>query len=451
MGAKITKKLTKKIDKLTYQWTINIDSEIIEEEIKNQLKKIQSRVHIDGFRQGNAPLDMVDKKYGEDALYRAINELIRNSINEIVKDEKYKLAMQPEVSIKDDIKRNKDISVEVKITKKPEIPDIKYEKIEIDTFELELSDKNKEDEIERFRARMAKQKLAEDGKMVENGDTVDIDFVGKTASDSVEINGGSAKGYKLEIGSRSFIEGFEEQIIGHKKGETFDIKVKFPTEYHSEDLKGKDAIFTITINDIFVKELPDIDDEFAKNLGFKDIDEIKKLLFGNMKNIYEANMKNILKDRVFTLIFEKNKFDLPESIIERETDERLQKIKEANKNNKKFDEKDTKKKIQQDLHKSYAGFYLINDIAEKNAIDVSDEEIKQVATQDAIRNGMDVKDVLNRIEKDEKTKNYIYFTVKEAKVFDFIFEKIKKNVKKLDKEAFDEYMESEKKKISNSK
>lgn len=451
MGARITKKLTKKIDKLTYQWTINIDSEIIEEEIKNQLKKIQSRVHIDGFRQGNAPLDMVDKKYGEDALYRAINELIRNSINEIVKDEKYKLAMQPEVSIKDDIKRNKDISVEVKITKKPEIPDIKYEKIEIDTFELELSDKNKEDEIERFRARMAKQKLAEDGKMVENGDTVDIDFVGKTIVDNAEINGGSAKGYKLEIGSHSFIEGFEEQIIGHKKGETFDIKVKFPTEYHSEDLKGKDAMFTITINDIFVKELPDIDDEFAKNLGFKDIDEIKKLLFGNMKNIYEANMKNILKDRVFTLIFEKNKFDLPESIIERETEERLQKIKEANKNNKKFDEKDTKKKIQQDLHKSYAGFYLINDIAEKNAIDVSDEEIKQVATQDAIRNGMDVKEVLNRIEKDEKTKNYIYFTVKEAKVFDFIFEKIKKNVKKLDKEAFDEYMESEKKKISNSK
>ena len=446
MGARITKKLTKKIDKLTYQWTINIDSEIIEEEIKNQLKKIQSRVHIDGFRQGNAPLDMVDKKYGEDALYRAINELIRNSINEIVKDEKYKLAMQPEVSIKDDIKRNKDISVEVKITKKPEIPDIKYEKIEIDTFELELSDKNKEDEIERFRTRMAKQKLAEDGKMVKNGDTVDIDFVGKTIVDNAEINGGSAKGYKLEIGSHSFIEGFEEQIIGHKKGETFDIKVKFPTEYHSEDLKGKDAMFTITINDIFVKELPDIDDEFAKNLGFKDIDEIKKLLFGNMKNIYEANMKNILKDRVFTLIFEKNKFDLPESIIERETDERLQKIKEANKNNKKFDEKDTKKKIQQDLHKSYAGFYLINDIAEKNAIDVSDEEIKQVATQDAIRNGMDVKEVLNRIEKDEKTKNYIYFTVKEAKVFDFIFEKIKKNVKKLDKEAFDEYMESEKKK-----
>ena len=451
MSVKITKKLAKKLDKLTTQWSININTEAIEEEIEKQLKSIQSRVVIDGFRQGKAPLEEIDKRYGEDALYRAVNSIVRNAINEIVKDEDYKLAMQPEVSFDGEIKRKQDISVIVKLTKKPEIPEIKYEKIEIDTVELELSEKDKEEEIERFRNQMAKQKLVEGEKNVENGDVVDIDFSGKKAEDGAELPGGNAKGYKLEIGSHSFIEGFEEQIIGHKKGETFDIKVKFPTDYYSAELRGKDAVFTIKLNEVYIKELPEINEEFAKNLGFESVSKIKELLFDNLKNILETNMKNLLKDKIFTSVIEKNKFDLPENIIEKETEERLASEKEKNKDNKKWSEKDVKKKIEDGLHKSYAGFYLTDYVAEKNAIEVSDDEIKQIATQDAIRHGMDIKDALDKIEKDEKIKNYLYFTIKEAKVFDFIFEKIKKNVKKVDKKAFEKYLEDERKRLEEEK
>ena len=446
MSAKVTKKLVKKLDKLTNQWSININKDAIEEEIKEQLAKIQSQVRIDGFRQGKAPIDEIDKRYGEDALYRAVNSIIRDSINKIIEEEKIKLAMQPEVSFTGELKRKEDVILNVKITKKPEVPDVKYEKVEIDVAELAMSEEDKQEELERFRAQMAKQKLVEGEKKVENGDMVDIDFVGKKSEDNSEFPGGTAKGYKLEIGSNSFIKGFEEQIIGHKKGETFDIKVKFPDEYYAEELKGQDAVFTITINDVYTKELPELDDKFAKDLGFE-----KDLLFGNVKSILEANMKNLLKDRIFTAIIEKNKFDLPESIIEKEIEERFNTEKESNKDNKKWNEKDAKKKIEENMHKSYASFYLTDSIAEKNAIDVGEEEIQQVATQDAIRQGMDIDDVLDKVKKDEKTRNYLYFTIKEAKVFDFIFEKIKKNVKKLDKKSFEKYLEEERKKLNKDK
>ena len=451
MSAKVTKKLIKKLDKLTNQWSININKDAIEEEIKGQLAKIQSQVRIDGFRQGKAPIDEIDKRYGEDALYRAVNSIIRDSINKIIEEEEIKLAMQPEVSFTGELKRKEDVVVNVKITKKPEVPDVKYEKVEIDVAELAMSEEDEREELERFRAQMAKQKLVEGEKKVENGDMVDIDFVGKKSEDNSEFPGGTAKGYKLEIGSNSFIKGFEEQIIGHKKGETFDIKVTFPDEYYAEELKGQDAVFTITINDVYTKELPELNDKFAKDLGFENIEKIKDLLFGNVKSILEANMKNLLKDRIFTAIIEKNKFDLPESIIEKEIEERFNIEKERNKDNKKWNEKDAKKKIEENMHKSYASFYLTDSIAEKNAIDVGEDEIQQVATQDAIRQGMDIDDVLDKVKKDEKTRNYLYFTIKEAKVFDFIFEKIKKNVKKLDKKSFEKYLEEERKKLNKDK
>jgi len=446
MSGKITKKLDKKIDKLTLQWKVVFSKEAINEEVDKQVLKLQPKVNIEGFRSGKAPKEVIEKKYGEELHYRAVNSLIRESINEILKDEKYKIALQPEISFTDGVKKDEDITIHIKFVIKPEVPDVKYEKIELDTYELELSEKDKEEELNNFRSKMAKPKLDETDKKVENEDIVDIDFVGKKAEDNVEFPGGSAKGYKLEIGSHAFIEGFEEQLIGHKKGETFDIKVKFPAKYHSNELAGKDAIFTITLNEIYIKELPELNDEFAKSLGFENIEKVKELLFNNLKNVYESNSKQFLRDKIFNTMIEKNKIDLPESVIEKELNDRMEHEKEIHKDEKGWNEKTTKNKIEEGIRKSYASFYFTDSIAEKNAIEVSEEEIKQVATQDAIRHGMDIKEVLSKLEKDDKMKNYIYFTIKEAKVFEFVFSQIKKNVKKLDKKAFEKMLEEESKK-----
>ena len=434
------------MDKLTHLWSINIPVEITKEEIEKQLKSFQSQVNIDGFRKGNAPLDVIEKKYGEDALYRATNVILRKSINEIITDNKYKLAMTPEVTFTKELKKNDENLINVTIVQKPEIPEIKYDKFEFDVCELELSQDDKNEELNKFASKMAKQKLVDDMREVVNENIVDIDFVGKL--DGVEFDGGKAKGYKLEIGSKSFIDGFEEQIIGHKKGDVFDINVKFPDNYHSKELQGKNAVFTITLNDIYTKEKPELNDEFAKTLGFKEMKEIEDLLFNNIKNMYDMQMKQLLKDDIFNAIISKTKFDLPETIIDREIDEKLQQKKEEDKTGK-FDEKKEKNTLKDNIYKSYTSFYLTDDIADKNAISVSDDDIKQAVSQDAIRGGFDVKEALERIEKDEKTKNYISFTIKEAKVYDFIFDNVKKKIKKLNKKQFDDFLANEYKKRSN--
>ena len=450
-------KMIKKIDNLTQEWSITIDKADIENSIGDELRKIQAKVHIDGYRKGHVPENVLRKHYGDDALRRACTAEIGKAVDKIVADENFDLAFRPEVTIKDQFEFDKDISVNVKFIVKPKMPKkFDFDKISIDAYQLELTDEDKQEEVERFRAKTATSELAEEGHVVANTDLVDIDFVGKTL-DGVEFDGGSAKGYKLEIGSKAFINGFEEQIIGHKKGDTFDIKVKFPDVYHVSDLAGKDAIFTITINDVFVKKLPELTDAYAKQLGFDNIEAVRNLLFQNLKNIYESQMKVYQKDRLFDAVIEKNKFELSDTFIDKETDARLQEAKEQfeqananakdDKNKEKFDEKATRAKIETNLRKSYSTFYLIDHLAKVNDIKVSEEEINQTITQDAIRGGFDINKAISDVKKDEKLYNYVAFSVQEAKVFELVYSNVNKNIKKLDRKAFEKCLDEERKKM----
>ena len=453
-------KMIKKIDNLTQEWSITIDKAEIEKSIGDELRKIQAKVHIDGYRKGHVPENVLRKHYGEDALRRACTVEIGKAVDKIVADEGFDLAFRPEVAIKDPFEFDKDVSVNVKFILKPKMPKkFDFDKITIDAYQLEMSDADKQEEVERFRIKTATSEVAEADHVVANTDLVDIDFVGKTM-DGVEFDGGSAKGYKLEIGSKAFIDGFEEQIIGHKKGDTFDIKVKFPDVYHVSNLAGKDAIFTITINDIFVKKLPELTDEFAKQIGFENMEAVRNLLFQNLKNICESQMKVYQKERLFDAVIEKNKFELSDAFIERETEARLQEFKEQldktsddkdGKNKEKFDEKATRAKIETNLRKSYSTFYLIDHLAKVNDIKVSEEEINQTITQDAIRGGFDINKAISDVKKDEKLYNYVAFSVQEAKVFELVYSNVNKNIKKLDRKAFEKCLDEERKKMEASK
>ena len=449
-------KMIKKIDNLTQEWSITIDKAEIEKSIGDELRKIQAKVHIDGYRKGHVPENVLRKHYGEDALRRACTVEIGKAVDKIVADEGFDLAFRPEVAIKDPFEFDKDVSVNVKFILKPKMPKkFDFDKITIDAYQLEMSDADKQEEVERFRIKTATSEVAEADHVVANTDLVDIDFVGKTM-DGVEFDGGSAKGYKLEIGSKAFIDGFEEQIIGHKKGDTFDIKVKFPDVYHVSNLAGKDAIFTITINDIFVKKLPELTDEFAKQIGFENMEAVRNLLFQNLKNICESQMKVYQKERLFDAVIEKNKFELSDAFIERETEARLQEFKEQldktsddkdGKNKEKFDEKATRAKIEVNLRKNYSVYYLIDHLAKVNDIKVSEDEIIQTVTQDAIRGGFDINKAISDVKKDEKLYNYVAFAVQEAKIFEFVYGNVNKNIIKLDRKAFEKCLEEERKKM----
>ena len=454
-------KKIKQIDRLTQEWSINVDKEDINKTVEEELKKIQARVHLDGYRKGHAPVDVLKKQYGDEVLRRACAIEVGKVSDNIIKEENFNLAFRPEVLLKDDFEFDKDINVVVRFTLKPNIKKLDYSKINIDAYELELSEEDKQEEMDRFKGKMAKHELCKEEKIIEKGDLVDIDFVGKTEPDMVEFPYGSAKGYKLEIGSKAFVDGFEEQIIGHKKGEIFDIKVQFPEVYHSTDLAGKKAIFTITINDVYIKKIPEMNDEFAKGLGFENMEKVRELLFQNLKNVYESQMKGLIKEKLFDSVILQNKFDLPETFIEREAVQRLDEAKEKfekehendekeGKKKEKFDEKKMKEKIIQNLNLSYSVFYLVDYIAREQSIKVSEDEIKQTVTQDAIRGGLDIQKSLDEVAKDEKLHNYVAFSIQEAKVFEYVYNQVNKNIKKVNRKEFETKIKEEREKQVNS-
>ena len=439
-----------KVEKTEKANEVKISFKIEAEKFEDAMKKVYSKSSkyfaIPGFRKGKAPYQIVEKKYGPEIFYEdAFNDLVPGIYEQALKDNKVEAVSNPEIDVQK-MEKGSDLEFTAVVQTKPEVKLGKYKGIELKKVEYNVSDEDVNHELKHMQEHNARVITVED-RAAKDKDIAVIDFEGFV--DGKAFEGGKAEKHELELGSHSFIPGFEEQLLGHKKGENFEIKVKFPEQYYKEDLRGKNAIFKITINDIYVKEIPELNDDLAKSLGFANLDKMKDLICGNLKNMFEGRMKNVLKDKIFTAIVEKNKIDLPDSIIEKEIDEKVENEKEKNKDNKNWDEKKAKKDIEKNIRKSYSGFYLIESIAERNAIDVSDDEIKQVAMQDAVRGGMDVKSVLQQLEKNDKMKNYIYFTLKEAKVFDFIFAKIKKNVKKLDKEAFEKYLKEENEKRNN--
>jgi trigger factor len=445
------KKSLKKNDKLIKEWLITVPANDLEEQIKVELiNEIQPKAKVQGFRQGHTPIDILDKHYGERAMYNVLNKVIQENIQQIYKEEDYSIAISPDVSFKSQPVRKKEVCVSITFTLKPIIPEIKYSKFSFSVSECELSADEKKEEMNRFLKRFGKDVLVGDeNHKVENGDVVEIDFIGKI--DGVPFEGGAAKGYKLEIGSKSFIDNFEDQILSHKKGDSFDVSVKFPDGYHAKDLSGKPAVFSINLNNIYRKELPELNDEFAKTMNFESVAKMEEMILNNAVNSLNKQAKNLIKKQVLDAIIEKYDFEIPETIVEREIVERMNNEKkkladhvhdENCKHDKHsdFNEKAFRKENTTQIEKSYRAFYFIDSVAKEQKIEVSKEEVQQVAIQEAIRSGADFKEIMNRIEKDEGLLNYISFSLKEDRVFEYVYGQINKDVKKLSMKKMQEFL-----------
>ncbi|HOO61148.1 MAG TPA: trigger factor, partial [Bacillota bacterium] len=267
-----------------------ISLEATAEEFNNALetafKKNKNRFQIPGFRKGKAPLKLVKQYYGEGVLYDdAIDVVVNPQYSAAISEHKLDVVSRPEIDIIE-IGSDKGMKYTLTVTVKPEVTLGAYENIEAPYHYHAPTDEDVNEDLNRVAERNGSFINVED-RAIEDGDTVTIDYEG--FCDGVAFEGGKDEGHDLKIGSNSFIPGFEEQLIGHNIDEEFDINVKFPDEYHSEDLKGKDAIFKIKVHAIKVKQIPAIDDELAKDVSeFDTLDEYKADL---LKTKTEAALK----------------------------------------------------------------------------------------------------------------------------------------------------------------
>lgn len=310
-----------KKEKNKVYFNVDVDWKEFEPKIDEAYKKMRSKFNIPGFRKGKVPKMIIEQNYGVQVFYdEAINICLQEIYPKALEELDLKVVDQPDVDVKD-FKENERINFTFEVEVVPEFELPNFEEMEVEDVKEEFDKEVVTNEIERLRNENARYTIVEDRK-TKKGDIVKLDFKGYVNNEAFQ--GGEAKDYELEIGSNSFIPGFEDQLIDRAIGEEFDVNVKFPEEYHAEDLKGKDAKFICKINEIKIKELPELDDNFASDVSeFDTLKEFKADLRKKLKAQFNEMVDTQRENKVLDKVIEETKFDVPNRMIEDEVENEL--------------------------------------------------------------------------------------------------------------------------------
>ena len=297
---------------------VTIEAEKFDEAIKKVYFKSAKYFNIPGFRKGKAPMNIVEKYYGKEIFYEdAFNEVVPEELEKAVEENKLEVVSRPDIDVTQ-IGKGQDLIFTAVFQTKPEAELGKYKGVEIKKIEYKVTDEDVEHELGHMQEHNSRL-ISVDDRPVEKGDIANINFEGFV--DGVAFEGGKAENHDLEIGSNTFIPGFEDQIVGMKIDEEKDINVKFPDEYFSKDLAGKDATFKVKVNEIKKKELPTLDDDFAKDVSeFDTLKELKESIKEKQQKQNDERAKYETQDAVIKAVCENVKVDIPSGMIETETE-----------------------------------------------------------------------------------------------------------------------------------
>lgn len=312
------KESTKKEQANSYELVVSVDGETFEKAVNAVYKKQVKNINIQGFRKGKAPRAVVEKMYGSEVFYEdAMQDCYPDALYDAAKEVGIEIVKVESLEAVEASKEGFTFKTNVIVKPTMEIED--YKGIEVEKKSTEVTDELVDAEIEKIRERNSRMVTVED-RACENGDTAVIDFEGFT--DGVAFEGGKAENYNLKLGSGNFIPGFEEQIIGHKTGEEFSINVKFPEDYQAEELKGKDAEFKIVLHEIKATELPEVDDEFVKDVTDKDtLDEWKEELRETVATRLADEAEKDIDDQIANKLMELLEGEIPEAMFENQANE----------------------------------------------------------------------------------------------------------------------------------
>ncbi len=309
----------KKTDTNTYELEVSISPEDFNKGIDAAYRKEVKKITIPGFRKGKAPKAMIEKMYGPEVFFEeAVNSLYPQSYADAVEEAGIEPVSRAEVEV---LSMSKEDGVVFKatVTVKPEVELEKYKGLEATKKVTEVTEEIIDGEIKKLQERNGRMVPVE-GRPAENGDTADIDFEGFV--DGVAFDGGKGEGYPLELGSHTFIDNFEDQIVGHNVGDEFEVQVTFPEEYHAEELKGKAATFKVKLNALTKKELPEVDDEFVKDVSeFDTLAELREDIRKTQTEGYNKAADNKVESDLIDALLANMKVELPQVMVENKIDD----------------------------------------------------------------------------------------------------------------------------------
>lgn len=310
-----------KLEKSMVELQFSIDAETFKAAVNNAFKREGKKYAIPGFRKGKAPRHMIEKMYGSDIFhYDAVNDLFPEAYEAAVKEAKIDVVGRPDPEVVSMTEAD-GVVLKVKVAVKPEVELGEYAGLTVTKEAKTVNEDDVEAEVKRMQDRNGRL-LTREGA-AENGDTVDIDFEGFV--DGKAFEGGKAEHYSLVLGSGSFIPGFEDQVVGHSAGEEFDVNVKFPEEYGAAELAGKDATFKIKLHEVKYKELPALDDDFAKDVSEYDtLDELKDSIRNNIKTNLDKQAEQKVENDLMDQVIANMEADIPDAMVDSRIDELVQ-------------------------------------------------------------------------------------------------------------------------------
>lgn len=419
--------------------TFDIDTETIQKGIDHAFTRTQKRISVPGFRKGHVPRTIFNQMYGEESLYQdALNDVLPDAYEAAIKEAGIEPVDQPQVNV-ESMEKGQPWTLTATVAVKPEVTLGDYKGMEVPEQDTSVSDADVDSELENKRQQQAELVLKED-EAAADGDTVVIDYEGSV--DGEKFDGGSADNYSLVLGSGSFIPGFEDQLVGHKAGEDVDVNVTFPEDYHAKDLAGRDALFKVKIHEVKEKQLPELDDEFAKDVD-EDVEtlaELKDKVKKQLQDQKEAAAKAAIEDAAIeAAVANAETEEIPQAMLDDDTNRQLQQylagMQQQGINPQMYfqitntTEDDLRKQFADDAAKRVKTNLVLEAVVKDANLNATDEDVQNEIADLAKQYGMDEEAVSKAL-----TRDMLEHDIEIKKAVDLIADSAKQTAKAADKD-----------------
>ncbi len=421
-------------NKLAHSFTVTIPASEFASQMDAKLAEIQKEAKIQGFRPGQAPMNIIKSKYENAVKGEVLDNAIQAQTEKTFADNKIRPALRPKVEITK-FEDGQDIEFKIDVEALPEIKPADFKKIEIQKLAAEVTETEVTKALEKLAEAKKSTEVLEEKRPTQTGDVVVIDFVGSI--DGEEFQGGTGKDYYLALGSNTFIPGFEEQLTGHSVGEKVDVNVAFPDTYHAKNLAGKKALFKVDVKELRQFKTPEINDEFAKLFGSDTLANLKEMISTELDKEYKNVARMHTKRALLDALADTHSFDVPQGMVDMEFDSIWKQFEDAKKAGQ-LDE-DEKSKSEDDLKKEYRSIaerrvrlgLLLAEVANENNVTLSQDDLTGAVMAEARRYPGQEKIVFEYYQKNPQALDSLKAPLFEEKVVDFILGQVKLIEKKV--------------------
>ncbi|UYY58674.1 trigger factor [Sphingomonas sp. S2-65] len=429
-------------------YTLTITAADIDSKVDAEVKRVAPQVRMPGFRPGKVPVNLVRKMHGEAMAQDALNNAIQEGIQTLIANNKIRPAMQPSVSLEGDYAPGKDAEIKVELEVLPDVPAPSIDGLKLERLTVPVADEAVNEQLEQLASNQKGWNDAEEGHAAAQGDQVTMDFVGKTA-DGVAFEGGTGTDMAVEIGSGRLIPGFEDQLVGVKVGDEKTIEVTFPEDYGSKDLAGKPATFELKITKVQTAGETKIDDDFAKQLGLQDLEQLTGLLKGQIEQQLNGLTRTYMKRKLLDQLAAGHDFPVPPSMVEAEFDQIWQQLQHETEHEADPEAAKAELESERDDYRKIAERrvrlgLLLSEIGTANGVEVSQQEMSRLIQQAAQQySPQDRQRFMQYVQQEPMAAAQLRAPLFEDKVVDFLFEKAEISDREVTREELEAAIESD--------